>query len=134
MTRPNSAAKIIANGIQMPKKSATAQQNFLTALMRWEEEGDGGHLQPLEEQDGAGEPLQRGREEALQVLHQGARLRPRLDRARGPQVLRVIQSLEIQKVGLCCYDNKRFLLEDGIESLSYGHHKIGERKSQVMVS
>ena len=35
------------------------------------------------------------------------------------------QSLEIQKVGLCCYDNKRYLLDDGITSYSYGHYKIG---------
>ena len=35
------------------------------------------------------------------------------------------QSLEIQKVGLCCYDNKRYLLDDGITSYSYGHFKIG---------
>ena len=34
------------------------------------------------------------------------------------------QSLEIQKVGLSCYDNKRYLLDDGITSYSYGHYKI----------
>ena len=33
------------------------------------------------------------------------------------------QSLEIQKVGLCCYDNKRYLLDDGITSYSYGPYK-----------
>ena len=38
----------------------------------------------------------------------------------------VVQSLEIQKVGLCAYDNKRYLLDDGIESHSYGHYKIAE--------
>jgi hypothetical protein len=32
----------------------------------------------------------------------------------------------IRKVGLCAYDNKRFLLNDGITSLSYGHKKIPE--------
>ena len=41
----------------------------------------------------------------------------------------VVQSLEIQKVGLCAYDNKRYLLDDGIESYAYGHHKIGATKS-----
>ena len=40
-----------------------------------------------------------------------------------------VQSLEISKVGLCCYDNKRFLLEDGIESYAYGHYKIAQLKS-----
>ena len=41
----------------------------------------------------------------------------------------MVQSLEIQKVGLCAYDNKRYLLDDGIESYAYGHHKIGAMKS-----
>ena len=27
-----------------------------------------------------------------------------------------ISTVEIQKVGLCCYDNKRYLLDDGITS------------------
>ena len=39
-----------------------------------------------------------------------------------------VQSLEINKVGLCCYDNKRYLL-DKVNSLSYGHYKIAELKS-----
>ena len=37
-----------------------------------------------------------------------------------------VQSLEINKVGLCAYDNKRHLLADGITSYSYGHHRITE--------
>ena len=39
-----------------------------------------------------------------------------------------IHSLEINKVGLCSFDNKRFLL-DAVNSLSYGHYKIAELKS-----
>eukprot|EP01043_Picozoa_sp_COSAG02_P039264 COSAG02_NODE_3089_length_7389_cov_85.781481_1_plen_562_part_00 len=39
-----------------------------------------------------------------------------------------IQTLEISKVGLCAYDNKRYLLDDGISSYAYGHHKIAELK------
>ena len=42
-----------------------------------------------------------------------------------------LKSIELNKVGLCAYDNKRYLLDrrrsewgDGIESLSYGHHRI----------
>jgi hypothetical protein len=35
-----------------------------------------------------------------------------------------IYSQTINKVGLCCYDNKRYILDDGITSLSYGHHAI----------
>ena len=36
-----------------------------------------------------------------------------------------ISSVEVTKVGLCCYDNKRWLLPDGITSLPYGHYRIG---------
>ena len=36
-----------------------------------------------------------------------------------------IGSYEISKVGLCAYDNKRYLLADGITSYAYGHYKIG---------
>ena len=36
----------------------------------------------------------------------------------------VLYSIEQCRVGLCAYDNKRYLLGDGIESLSYGHHRI----------
>lgn len=35
-----------------------------------------------------------------------------------------IKSLQIKKVGLCAYDDKRYILEDGISSLPYGHFKI----------
>ena len=35
-----------------------------------------------------------------------------------------LASYEITKTGLSCYDNKRYILDDGINSLSYGHHKI----------
>jgi hypothetical protein len=38
----------------------------------------------------------------------------------------VVHSLEIKKVGLCCYDNKRYLLNDGVTSFAYGHYKIKE--------
>ena len=39
-----------------------------------------------------------------------------------------IKSLEINKVGLCSFDNKRYLV-DAVNSLSYGHYKIAELKS-----
>ena len=35
-----------------------------------------------------------------------------------------ISTYEINKVGLCCYDNKRYILENGVDSLAYGHYKI----------
>jgi hypothetical protein len=31
---------------------------------------------------------------------------------------------QINKVGLCAYDNKRYMLDDGISSLSYGHWRL----------
>ena len=35
-----------------------------------------------------------------------------------------LSSYEINKVSLSCFDDKRYILEDGISSYSYGHHKI----------
>ena len=33
-------------------------------------------------------------------------------------------SYVINKVSLSCYDDKRYILDDGIQSLAYGHYKI----------
>ena len=35
-----------------------------------------------------------------------------------------IGSYEINKVSLSCFDDKRYILEDGISSYAYGHHLI----------
>ena len=35
-----------------------------------------------------------------------------------------IRSYEINKVSLSCFDDKRYLLDDGIKSYAYGHYKI----------
>ena len=35
-----------------------------------------------------------------------------------------LRSYEINKVSLSCYDDKRYILEDGIHSYAYGHYKI----------
>ena len=35
-----------------------------------------------------------------------------------------VKSIEVNKVGLCAYDNKRWLKQDGVESLAYGHSQI----------
>ena len=29
------------------------------------------------------------------------------------------------KISLSCYDDKRYILDDGITTLAYGHYKIG---------
>ena len=39
-----------------------------------------------------------------------------------------IYTYKLNKVGLSAYDDKRYLLDDGVESLSYGHYQIRERK------
>ena len=36
----------------------------------------------------------------------------------------LISTYSINKVSLCCFDDKRFILDDGIISYAYGHHKI----------
>ena len=35
-----------------------------------------------------------------------------------------IGSYEINKVSLSCFDDKRYIHEDGIRSYAYGHHNI----------
>lgn len=37
-----------------------------------------------------------------------------------------VHMVEQNKRGLCCYDDKRYLLTDGITSLPYGHYRIGK--------
>ena len=36
----------------------------------------------------------------------------------------VVNTLEISKLCLCAFDDKRYILEDGIHTLAYGHHDI----------
>ena len=36
----------------------------------------------------------------------------------------IINTININKVGLWCYDNKRFVLDNNIDTLAYGHYKI----------
>ena len=37
-----------------------------------------------------------------------------------------INTVELNKVSLSAYDDKRYLLDDGITSMAYGHYKIGQ--------
>ena len=39
----------------------------------------------------------------------------------------VISSYEINKISLSCYDDKRYILDDGISSLAYGHFAIDKK-------
>ena len=41
-----------------------------------------------------------------------------------------IKSYEINKVSLSCYDDKRYILEDGIHSYAYGHYAILDLKEK----
>ncbi len=34
-----------------------------------------------------------------------------------------LHSIEINKIGLSCYDDKRYILDDGVSTLAYGHYK-----------
>ena len=43
-----------------------------------------------------------------------------------------VKSIELNKVGLCAYDNKRYLLND-VDSLAYGHVGISSAVSAVSV-
>ena len=37
-----------------------------------------------------------------------------------------LSSYEINKVSLSCFDDKRYILDNGINSLAYGHYKISD--------
>ena len=39
----------------------------------------------------------------------------------------VVSSYEINKISLSCFDDKRYILDDGITSYAYGHVKIEKR-------
>ena len=36
----------------------------------------------------------------------------------------IVNTYEVNKIGLSCYDDKRYILDDGISTLAYGHYKI----------
>ena len=38
----------------------------------------------------------------------------------------VVSSYEINKISLSCFDDKRYILDDGISSYAYGHYKINK--------
>ena len=43
----------------------------------------------------------------------------------------VISSYQINKTSLSCYDDKRYILDDGISSLAYGHRKIDRQNLNI---
>ena len=38
---------------------------------------------------------------------------------------------KVNKISLSCYDDKRFILEDGITSYAHGHYKIKDYVSAL---
>lgn len=45
--------------------------------------------------------------------------------------LHQIYTYEFAKRGLCAFDDKRYIEEDGISTLAYGHHRLGGQKRVV---
>ena len=39
----------------------------------------------------------------------------------------IIKTCEIPKFSLSCFDNKRYILEDGITTLTYEHFRLPQR-------
>ena len=37
-----------------------------------------------------------------------------------------VNTIKVNKICLSCFDNKKYLLNDGITSYAYGHYKIKE--------
>jgi len=37
-----------------------------------------------------------------------------------------LMSVNLKKTSLCCYDDKRYVLDDNIHTLAHGHHKISK--------
>ena len=44
-----------------------------------------------------------------------------------------IYTYEFQKRGLCAFDDKRYINEDGISTYAYGHYKLGLDPTQTLV-
>lgn len=45
--------------------------------------------------------------------------------------LHQLYSIEIQKRGLCAFDDKRYLCEDGIHTLALGHHTVHAERTDL---
>jgi hypothetical protein len=39
-------------------------------------------------------------------------------------------SIKVNKIGLCCFDNKRYVLDNNIDTLAYGHKDIQQKLSK----
>ena len=68
-------------------------------------------------------------EDYLQQLQRPAE--NRLTNRRIGNKLHVIYSQSLDKRGLCAYDDKLFILEDGVNTLAYGHRDITTRLDVV---
>ena len=42
-----------------------------------------------------------------------------------------VSSYQMNNTSLSCYDDKRYILDDGISSLAYGHYKIDKNRQTI---
>ena len=60
----------------------------------------------------------------LETLQKKTRNRYKMNMIRSKN--HIINTYEQNKIGLSCYDDKRYILDDGINTLAYGHYKINK--------
>ena len=58
----------------------------------------------------------------LEILQNKTRNRYKMNTIRSKN--HILNTCEVNKIGLSCYDDKRYILDDGITTLAYGHYKI----------
>ena len=58
----------------------------------------------------------------LEILQNKTRNRYKMNTIRSKS--HILNTCEVNKIGLSCYDDKRYILDDGITTLAYGHYKL----------
>ena len=58
----------------------------------------------------------------LEILQNKTRNRYKMNTIRSKN--HILNTYEVNKIGLSCFDDKRYILDDGITTLAYGHYKI----------
>ena len=65
------------------------------------------------------------------VINTKGRMRHNMNTIRSKK--HTIGTYEMRKVTLSCFDDKRYLLEDGVTSYAYGHHTIGKTDIEKVI-
>ena len=60
--------------------------------------------------------------EFVEFLFRGKLMRRRMKRIRSK--LHIIATYDVCKISLSCFDNKRYILDDGINNLTYFHKDV----------